>query len=239
MIYGIVGLPGSGKTYKATKDALKYIRQGIPVYSNYKILGARKYESLLDILEVRRGFIVVDEINLLAPARYFDSFPPELAYFWSQSRKFGLTICFTSQAIERVDKIIREITNYVYQMKSFGKLYWYKERQPLELIQSTGKVDTKGIKGGGLGIFDKKVYSFYDTFESVQIPQHILNQLKRRWGAFTGKPKRPEDLPLITRIDPVDISFEKMKPMTMKELKIQEKKIKDDENLVQKDLPFI
>ena len=238
MIYGIVGLPGSGKTYKATKDALKHIKKGIPVYSNYKILGARKYESLLDILAVRRGFIVVDEINLLAPARYFDSFPPELAYFWAQSRKFGLTICYTSQAIERVDKIIREITNYCYQMKAFGPLYWYKEYQPLELVQSTGLVGSKGMRGGGVGYFDKKVYSFYDTFESIQIPQHVLNKLSRKWGAFGGRPKKPEDLPLITHIEPVDISFEKMKPMTMKELKQQDKEVKDKKNSEQKNLPF-
>ena len=56
MIYGIFGLPRSGKTTYLCKIANKYIRKGIPVYTNYECKGALLMYDFapLSVVSVRR-----------------------------------------------------------------------------------------------------------------------------------------------------------------------------------------
>ena len=164
MVEGFCGLPGSGKTYYVTKLALKAIKEGRPVYANYKIPGAKYFSRLEDIFAVRNGVIIVDEINLVCPSRWWNKFPPQLAYFWSQTRKFGLDIYWTSQHWDRVDKIIREISNYIWWVRP--TLLWHRATCyiPEQISkEKRDKIDRVRF------LIRKKIYSQYNTFESIQI----------------------------------------------------------------------
>jgi len=187
MVEGFTGLPGSGKTYYATKKALEAIRDGRPVYSNFDIIGARRYTRLQEVLAVRHGVIVVDEINLVCPSRFWNSFPPEMAYFWSQTRKFGLDIFWTSQHVDRVDKIVREISNFVWQITSWP-LGW--KNAQCYIPEHLHKEKRKSVAGEFFHP-SRKIWENYDTFQEILPSFDQTSKIE-----FID----PENLPMVHRI---------------------------------------
>jgi len=169
MVQGYTGLPGSGKTYLLAKRASEAMKKKRPVYANFGLAGAKHYAKLNDVFEVRKGVILVDEINLVCPSRFWNKFPPELAYFWSQTRKMELDIFWTAQHIDRVDKIIREISNYVWWCRQFP---FGIHRAKCYLPEQIGKekalcYDSEWFK------IDKKIAEIYNTYEILGLPSHL------------------------------------------------------------------
>mgnify|MGYP003821981595 FL=1 len=202
MVIGFVGLPGSGKTYYVTKLALDDIKKGIKVYSNFYIVGATMYDDLETVLtsiekeitleqgsfvasgkpfydfKPTKTTVIIDEINLVCPARFWDTFNPKLAYFWSQSRKLGLNLYWTAQHQDRVDKIVREITNYIWKVKTF--YFGYHLASLYDII----KIDSQKAISLERKLFriHKDVYQNYDTFFRIALPKRIDKAFyKKRW----------------------------------------------------------
>jgi hypothetical protein len=172
MVQGICGLPGSGKTYFLAKQGLEAIKKGREVYANFKLEGAHYYTDLMTLAKtVRKGVILVDEINLLCPSRWWDQFPPELAYFWSQTRKFELDIYWSAQHIDRVDKIIREISNWVWQVKKITFLFWARQYLPEQYSK-----EKRTNFANKFFILSKKVFLKYNTYEFIQLPEGLKTQ---------------------------------------------------------------
>jgi hypothetical protein len=165
MVEGFTGLPGAGKTYWLSKLGLDAIKAGRPVYANYTLEGAIRYKNLSEVFKVRQGVILVDEINLVCPSRWWNKFPPELAYFWSQTRKFSLDIYWTSQHIDRVDKIIREISNWVWTINRYP-FGFFLARQYLPEHVTKERRRHFTLKFFRL---KKEVYTKYNTFEAIDI----------------------------------------------------------------------
>jgi len=190
MVTGFTGLPGAGKTYWAVREARDAILAGRDVYANFDIIGARKFSDLQQVLTVRNGVIIIDEINLVCPSRWWNKFPPELAYFWSQTRKFGLDIFWTAQHVDRVDKIIREISNYVWKLKKmetpFGSIHFANKFQP-ELISREGAKS----EASEFFFIRKSVYQNYDTSSPVDIS----------FGDFNFLDSQPSLLPLTLKLE--------------------------------------
>lgn len=165
MVEGFTGLPGSGKTYFLTKISLERLKKKQPVFANFHIPGVSYYQNLREIFTVRKGLILVDEINLVCPSRWWNKFPPELAYFWSQTRKFGLDIYWTSQHIDRVDKIIREISNYVWWIKKFP----FGIRNARQYIPEHINKEKRQCFSSKWFKISSKIYKSFDTFEPIKI----------------------------------------------------------------------
>lgn len=214
MVIGIVGIPGSGKTYYATEIALEHLNKGVQVFSNYYIEGATMYDDLETVLfdvqkRVQNEYnnfvkgggmfydfkpcpvtIIVDEINLVCPARYWDSFNPKLAYFWSQSRKLGLTLLWTAQHQDRVDKIVREITNFIWVCKEYDFTIKYKRKDKQifnihrSLLYDILKVDSVKARPIITNWFKikSKVWKKYSTYFMIKLPDRIVKGFnKKRW----------------------------------------------------------
>lgn len=202
MVTGFVGLPGSGKTYYVTFLALQDIKRGVKVYSNYYIEGAEMYDDLEEVLfyiqkniqnqqqkfisgggkfydfHPTKTTVIVDEINLVCPARFWDSFNPRLAYFWSQSRKLGLNLIWTAQHQDRVDKIVREITNYVYKITR--TIFKFHIARMFDVV----KIDSPKAQSLYSTWFriKKEVYHHYDTFYMIKLPERIERGFhKKKW----------------------------------------------------------
>ena len=70
MIYGIFGLPRSGKTTYLCKIANKYIRKGVPVYTNYECKGAYVLDfKSLGKVNYHDCVLLIDEISLLCDSQ--------------------------------------------------------------------------------------------------------------------------------------------------------------------------
>jgi len=168
MVEGFCGLPASGKTYFLAKKGQDAIKKGLPVYANFKLEGAHYYRELKEVFSVRNGLILVDEINLLCPARFWNSFPPELAYFWSQTRKMQLDIYWTAQHPDRVDKIIKEISNWVWLIRNF-----YGLRIASCYLPEQVNKEKKFCFGQEFFIIDKRIATSYNTYEIIDLPSHL------------------------------------------------------------------
>lgn len=165
MVEGFTGLAGSGKTYYLSKIGLDAIKKGRPVYANFTLKGANKFRQLQETFNVRSGVILVDEINLVCPSRWWSKFPPELAYYWSQTRKMKLDIYYTAQSLERVDKIIREISNFAWYMRKFP-FGWYRAScYTPETINKEKRI----CYASNWFRIDKKLASNYNTYEILDI----------------------------------------------------------------------
>lgn len=165
MVTGFVGLPGAGKTYWAVDHALRAKKAGREVYANFRIDGCKKYTKLEDVMGIKKGFIIVDEINLVCPSRFWGGFPPELAYYWSQCRKNDLEIIWTAQHQDRVDKIVREVTTWIWQCTAHGLGI---HTAHCWLPEHIGKESKKPFHNSIFRL-KKKVYEKYNTYEMIEI----------------------------------------------------------------------
>lgn len=190
MVEGIVGLPGSGKTYWLSQIGLEAIKKNRPVYANYKLKGANYYTDLKQVMEVEKGVILIDEINLICPSRWWDRFPPKLAYWWSQTRKMELDVYWTSQHQDRVDKIVKEITNYIWEMR---KLPFNFRIANCYLPEQIGKAKRERF-GTKFFWLNKKVWENFNTYERIEVAKSVNSAPYRPYEKNYSRPYIPREI---------------------------------------------
>lgn len=194
MIYTLVGKPGSGKSYLLVKIAKEFLQKGINVYSNIKInenkmnlriknklfrnnvkeLGKMYYwNSLSQFRFISNGIVLLDEAGAYFEPREWIKFSPEDRVKFQQHRKQKLDIYMSVQNFNRVDAVIRQLTNLVYEIHKIGNIFYYKVYLPEE-------IDLKKRKNIGMKyyFFDKKLADCYDTFETVNLKENRLMNFK-------------------------------------------------------------
>jgi hypothetical protein len=80
-----------------------------------------EFRSVLELARAAgRGVVwFIDEIGILMPARFWQSFPVDLMFMSSQSRKFRVDIVWTAQDVEDVDSYLRRKTAWVWRTFAF------------------------------------------------------------------------------------------------------------------------
>ena len=188
MIIAYVGLPRSGKTYSIAKDALGQM-QHRHVFANFHLVGAHGYRDLKEVLGVRKGLIIADEVNILCPAYLRHKLPMEYLSLWTQSGKKTVDMYYSTQSFEDVDVRIRRITNFVWDHKRLiGRLHVARLYK--------GRDFERGRKHKPLRThyfyLTPKVWDLYDTFAVIEPAEHL--------GGLKGTFKDPMDLPLFGQI---------------------------------------
>jgi hypothetical protein len=62
--------------------------------------------------------LLLDEVGILMPARFWASFPVSLMFTLSQSRKLAIDVIYTAQDVEQIDAFLRRLTQWVYRVRS-------------------------------------------------------------------------------------------------------------------------
>lgn len=125
--YGVimyVGLPGYGKTISVVEylNRMRLRYPGLKIYTNF----CYKYEdkpirTWKDLIAYEGPAIfVIDEVQLTFNSREWSNFPKEMVTMLTQNRKMRKQIITTSQSFERVDKVFRELCNYVVECRCIG-----------------------------------------------------------------------------------------------------------------------
>lgn len=153
-IIGYCGFQGDGKTYWLTRDALQAMKIGLPVVSNYPIVGPHGSATVVDLVEGLSplydfatahpdgSFAAVQEMGQLMPARMWAKTTTFRAINQlSQTRHWKMHLHWDAQFISLVDKLIRANTPVVYEVRVFARHMWrrdgaglldlYSGRQPL------------------------------------------------------------------------------------------------------------
>lgn len=184
MIYAIVGKPGSGKSYLLIKLAKKFLESGTDVYSNVKInesllklkpkrklfgkqLSLGKcyfWNSLAQFRYINNGVVLFDEAGAYFEPREWAKFEPEDRIKFQQHRKQKLEIYMTVQNFNRVDQVIRQLTNLIYEVHKIFNLFFFKVYVPED-------IDLKKRKALGINfyLFKQKLADAYDTFQMVNL----------------------------------------------------------------------
>jgi hypothetical protein len=135
---------------------------------------------ILSAVEPRGVVLLVDEIGIIMPARFWQSFPVDLMFTLSQSRKLGVDLVWTSQDVEQVDAYLRRLTQWVYKVRCVphstlvrreaGKrpwFFWVTKWRP-------GLVDKKDKRiGRDLVRYRRRWELWYDTDELVRPPERL------------------------------------------------------------------
>lgn len=216
-MYLIVGRRGSGKTLFATEVAVRRMRRGEKVYANYPILDrysgmrAGQIHSLMDCLELRDCTVVIDEANLWTSSREWSKIPPSVLSAWQQSRKNGVCFIFTAQHEERVDKVIRELCDWILLCE---RVPLVPKWVPLFRVQWTFLESISEVRRGVVSTADYRwvkqwVFEAYDT--TAKVDAEMLDKLAKYRDAIQ-KGKDPDELgiELPPRIEPArwdDASF--------------------------------
>lgn len=116
-ITAFVGLNGHGKTLGAVHLFLRRaMARELPILTNIG-LDYRKVvplESWIQLTEFRNGYILLDEINSVLPAREYNSMPAQLVRVTRQFRKSNIRLAWTDPSWEGADVTLRRVTQGVY-----------------------------------------------------------------------------------------------------------------------------
>lgn len=215
MITGYVGLIGHGKTMLAVHEARKVaLRRGALLAANIKIdpppgvefrqlsvgedgLSIEQMEQLMDeARETGRGVVIlIDEIGIIMPARFWQNFPIALMYRISQSRKYATDLIYTSQDIEDVDAYLRRKTQWIYKVRCFpsptperrerGVRPWFFVRtqwRPATVDKKDKRIERSFIR------YRRERETVYDTDELVRPPARLTTRGGRGRGSAAGRP---------------------------------------------------
>jgi zona occludens toxin (predicted ATPase) len=205
MIVAFTGLGGSGKTYYMAKMLMEEMKRGRRVFANFPLSGAHQFERMDQIFTVQKGIIAIDELNMLCPARLWHKIPTEYLKLWTQSRKNGVDLYYTSQSFKRVDVSVRTVTNLVYHMKRvFARLH--KARLFDASDVEFGRMSDKRCLDSWHFLIHKKIYQKYDTYFQVNPSGYAKSDVDI-------ESSNPLDLPICKDLAPL-VGIEKISTST-------------------------
>jgi hypothetical protein len=170
VVEGYFGRMGSGKTYCMVKRTISYIKANrravdagkaapVAIYSNMQdesvLEWSQPFNSWDDLLRIRNGLVLLDELSIWAAARDFQSLPKAVASYVAQSRKHGVNVWYTAQHEAHVDAVWRRLTAVHHGCQRYGG--WILERQFDPATQE--KFHSRFHK------VERGVYEYYNTFE--------------------------------------------------------------------------
>jgi len=176
VIEGYVGLPGSGKTYTIVELALKEAKSR-PVFSNFPI--AHENVHLYgpdDVLDLPPGLIIMDEAHLYMPARGSLQLPMSWLALFSQTRKRGWDLLWSTQHENRVDRVLRDVTNWMWLCEA-RKFPWDERGVVRAFVAKCYSPDQfrrpAGYQYPVTRRFKQSVADAYDTFEQIEAARHL------------------------------------------------------------------
>lgn len=118
-----------------------------------------------------------DEIHLTFESTKWQDAPSNLLDYISQQRKFHKQILGSSQVFTRIDKKLREQTNYVVECKSIfnGRLVINSFYKTVEYIANGEKMD-KGTRKRK--VHRRKSYVAYDNLRNLYNTEQIMKELE-------------------------------------------------------------
>lgn len=176
MIEGYIGLPGSGKTYTIVDRVLREANDR-PVFSNFHIA----HENVTvykpdDVLDLPPGLIVMDEAHLYMPARGSLQLPMSWLALFSQTRKRGWDLLWSTQHENRVDRVLRDVTNWLWLCEA-RKWPWDDRGTVRAFVAKCyspeGFRRPDGYQYPVTRFFRQRVADAYDTFEQIESAKHL------------------------------------------------------------------
>lgn len=186
-IEGLIGRPGSGKTYEATRRVLEAADRDRLVFTNYAVTHPNVFLFGPDqLMDLPPGLVVIDEAHLWFPARGALKLPMSWLAGMSQTRKKGWDLLWVAQHETRIDRVVRDVTSWMHLCNA-----WFSHNgHPMFFTHRTWEPEyfrrDKKVMGRGAHRFRHRVAQAYDTFESVTQADHTVDA-KDPYARAAGK----------------------------------------------------
>lgn len=191
-IEGLIGRPGSGKSYELTRRVLAAADNDRLVFTNYAVAHPNVYKFSPDqLLDLPPGLVVIDEAHLWFPARMALKLPMSWLAGMSQTRKKGWDMLYACQHETRIDRAIRDVSSWLWLCRAWGGgggsgahpwVFTATAWEP-EFFRRPGRHYARKVS-----FYKQRVADSYDTFESLTQAEHTVQQTdvyanKRRNGS--------------------------------------------------------
>lgn len=212
MITVVEGRPGMGKSVFLVGEILRFLRAGHNVYTNILIHDEkliRRYgnkmwyiESLEDIVNLRTGKIVLDEVQTYLNARNWALLDIRFQLLLQQHRKRGLDIIGATQSIKRADVVFRELVQVFYRIRkivafkiprsnlAFG-FFYLREYDPDDIESGGAKSNQEGIGWPFPFVADPYVFNIYDTTQEYEPMNRIGQRVRKEFVMVEKKTIEP------------------------------------------------
>lgn len=159
MIYGIVGLPGSGKTCYGTWLLRRGRMSGRNCAANFSSTsGEWACVNWDEAKELGNALIVVDEAQMWFSSRNWTKTTQADLGVFQQHRKNGLDLYWIAQHENRVDAALRELTAFVYRVRKVGHAL---------LLAGVDPTDPKKVVSRRFAWMTPEDYAAFDTLELI------------------------------------------------------------------------
>lgn len=181
-VHGFIGGWGTGKTYAAVLEARRYAKKyHVPIVSNLELRYPEKdgitvivRDSIEEIMDSHDCILLLDEIGVLMPSRFYGKLLAQTAFRWAQLRKYRVyEVLWTTQSLARVDTLVRELTWDFTEMRSYRLMGFFGGMQ----FQGMSLTAKQKI---GFRFFwvNKEVYAWYDTMAVIG-NDHLLEAVSK------------------------------------------------------------
>lgn len=178
-VVGVVGRMGSGKSYMAVRMAHQRLLAGANVCTNFSMklppeLSDRwtQFVGWDDFATLENCIVIIDEAQLYAPSNKTLQFPTVARWKLAQARKFGLDVYWITQHENRINSILRDLTNIIYVCAAFagGKFFTAYGYEPENVRKKGEHIDRKSYR------FDLKIGELYDTLQILDADDHLVKK---------------------------------------------------------------
>lgn len=173
MIEGLIGRPGSGKSYELTRRVLEAADRDRLVFTNYGVSHPNVFRFTPDqLLDLPPGLIVIDEAHLWFPARMSLKLPMSWLAGMSQTRKKGWDLIWAAQHESRIDRAVRDVTSWMWLCSSWFShnghpvVFAASSWEP-EFFRRPDKRFTRKVS-----FFSQRVADAYNTLETLTQADH-------------------------------------------------------------------
>ena len=181
-VVGIVGRMGSGKSYLAVRLAQERLRRGIDVHSNFTMKPKPEWGGVWypftgwgQFADISDAVVIIDEAHLYAPSYKHQQFPDVARQALAFARKRGLDVYWISQNEDRVNRTLRDLTNFIgVCSRGFRGRFIVRWYLPEEVRRKGEHYDKLSYR------YDESIGALYDTTEIVDFDDHLVAAVKKK-----------------------------------------------------------
>jgi hypothetical protein len=150
-----------------------------PVFANYPIDHPNiELFGPDELMHLPPGLIGLDEAHVYLPARGAMRLPMSWLAMLSQTRKNGWDLMWSTQHENRVDRVLRDVTNWLW-LCSIRKMPWDdRSRPPRAFVARCYDPDNfrkpAGYQYPVVRRYKRSVSEAYDTFGKIQEARHLM-----------------------------------------------------------------
>lgn len=177
MIEGLIGRPGSGKSYELTRRILAEANRDRLVFANYAVDHPNVFTFTPDqLMDLPPGLVAIDEAHLWFPARMALRLPMSWLAGMSQTRKAGWDLLWAAQHESRVDRVVRDVTSWMHLCSA----YFSSNGHPVVFMARTWEPEffrrPDKSMGRSVNFFSQRVADAYNTHESLTQAEHTVDK---------------------------------------------------------------